>query len=186
MVSIVALWLPILLSGVFVFIVSSAIHMALGYHANDYRKFPNEDGVLDALRKLNIPPGQYMGPRPDSMNEMKSTEFKEKAKKGPNAILVLWSTRSVGMGPELAQWFMYGIVVSIFAAYIAGRALTSGAPYLSVFRFVGATAFMCYAVGGWQDTIWYKRPVSVSLKNTFDALLYALVTAGTFGWLWPR
>ena len=90
------------------------------------------------------------------------------------------------MAGSLFQWFVYSLIVGIFAAYVAGRALGPDAHYLAVFRFAGVTAFVAYALGGWQESIWYKRPVSVSLKNTFDALVYALVTAGTFGWLWPR
>jgi hypothetical protein len=186
MVPIPALWLPILLSAVFVFIVSSAIHMALGYHANDFRRVPDESTVLDALRKFNLPSGLYHMPRATSMKEMKSPEYQEKMKKGPNVILNIWSASESGMAGPMVQWFIYSIIVSIFAAYIAGRALPEGTSYLPVFRFVGATAFTAYVFGGWQDTIWYKRPVSVSLKNTFDGLIYALVVAGTFGWLWPR
>ena len=41
-----------------------------------------------------------------------------------------------------------------------------------------------YALGQWQDTIWYGRSVSTTLKITFDGLVYALLTAGFFGWLW--
>jgi hypothetical protein len=64
---------------------------------------------------------------------------------------------------------------------VAGRrALAPGAHYLSVFRFVG------YALALWQNSIWYKRAWSTTLKSTFDGLVYALLTAGTFGWLWPR
>lgn len=75
--------------------------------------------------------------------------------------------------------------MSVFAAYIAGRALEPGAHYLEVFRFAGATAFAGYALAQWQSTIWYRRSAVTSLKNTFDGLVYALVTAGVFGWLWP-
>jgi hypothetical protein len=186
MVPIAALWLPILLSAVFVFIVSSAIHMALGYHANDFRKLPDEEGTMDALRKLGIRSGQYIAPRPASMKEFSSPEFKAKREKGPLFMLTIWSEREAGMAGPMLQWFLYSVVIGVFAAYISGRALTVGATYLSVFRFVGATAFMCYVIGGWQDSIWYKRPIAVSLKNSLDGLIYALVTAGTFGWLWPR
>jgi len=186
MVPILALWLPILLSAVFVFVVSSLIHMVLGYHANDYRKLPDEDGVMDALRKLNIPAGQYHMPHPSNMKEMKSPEFKEKVKKGPGAMLTIWPGGPVAMGGFLAQWFVYSVVVGIFAAYVAGRALPEGARYLAVFRFAGVTSFASYVIAGWQESIWYKRSWTVALKNTFDGLLYALITAGTFGWLWPR
>ena len=52
-----SLWLPILLSSVIVFVVSSIIHMALPWHNSDYPKVPNEDKVMDALRPFAIPPG---------------------------------------------------------------------------------------------------------------------------------
>jgi hypothetical protein len=89
------------------------------------------------------------------------------------------------MRTNLAEWFVYCTVVGIFAAYIAGRALAPGAEYLTVFRLAGCAAFTGYALALWQDSIWYKRAWSTSLKSTFDGLVYALLTAGTFGWLWP-
>jgi hypothetical protein len=89
------------------------------------------------------------------------------------------------MGKSLVLWFVYCIVVGIFSAYIASRALQPGDRYLSVFRFVGCTAFIGYAAALWQNTIWYKRSVCSTVKSTFDGLVYALLTAGTFGWLWP-
>ena len=186
MISMVSLWLPILLSAVVVFVLSSLIHTVLGYHANDLRKLPDEDAVANALRQWNIPAGEYLLPRPGSMKEMKTAEFQEKVKRGPGALLTVWGGGRPSMAANLVQWFIYSLVVSIFAAYITSRALQSGAPYLSVFRFAGATALCCYAFGGWQDSIWFKRAWSTSLKNTLDGLIYALFTAGMFGWLWPR
>jgi hypothetical protein len=69
---------------------------------------------------------------------------------------------------------------------IAGRALPAGARYLAVFRFAGATAFYGYALALWQNTIWYKKNWMTTLKSNADGLIYALLTAGFFGWLWPR
>ena len=40
MVPLAALWLPILLSAVIVFVVSSLIHMVLPWHENDYVRVP--------------------------------------------------------------------------------------------------------------------------------------------------
>jgi hypothetical protein len=90
------------------------------------------------------------------------------------------------MGLSLTLWFLYCIVMGVFAAYVSGRALGPGAHYLSVFRFAGCTAFAGYALALWQNSIWYKRAWTTTLKSTFDGLVYALLTAGTFGWLWPR
>lgn len=186
MVSIPQLWLPILLSSVFVFLISWLIHMLPLWHKNDYPKMPNEDQVRDAIRPLAIPPGEYIVPRASSSKDMCKPEFIEKLKQGPVLMLTVWPNQPFSMGKSLVLWFIYCVIVGIFSAYIAGRALTPGTEYLSVFRFAGATAFFCYAVALWQNSIWYKRSLSVTFKLTFDGLIYALFTAGTFGWLWPR
>lgn len=180
------MWLPILLSAVIVFVASSIIHMATPWHKSDYPKMPNEDKVMDALRPLAIPPGDYMVPRASSMQDMKSPGFTEKMKKGPVLVLTVLPSGPTAMGRNLVLWFLYSIVVGIFAAYVTGRALPVGANYLHVFRFVGATAFLSYSVALWQMSIWYRRAWSTTIKATVDGLIYALLTAGTFGWLWPR
>jgi len=83
MVSLSSLWLPIVLSGVFVFLASFLMHMVLPHHRSDFQKLPDEAGVMDALRKFNIPPGDYMTPFCNDMKEMKSAEFIAKRDKGP-------------------------------------------------------------------------------------------------------
>ena len=186
MVGILELWIPILLSAVIVFVVSSIIHMASPWHKNDYPRMPNEDQVRNALRPLAIPPGDYMIPRPMGREEMRSPEFAEKLRQGPNMVVTVMPTGPFSMRNNLIQWFLYSIVVSTFAAYVSGRALAAGSPYLSVFRFVGVTAFIAYSVALWQMSIWYRRSWSITAKATVDGLIYALLTAGTFGWLWPR
>jgi hypothetical protein len=185
MVTIMSLWLPILLSAVIVFIASSIIHMVFTYHYKDFKKAPDEDKLRDALRGLNIPPGEYSVPYSGSPKVMRSPEYQEKMNKGPVLILSVFKSGPPAMGKELFQWFVYAIIVGIFAAYVAGRALGPGADYLAVFRFSGVTAFACYTIAHWQDTIWFKRSWGRTFKGTFDGLIYALLTAGTFGWLWP-
>ncbi len=180
------MWLPILLSAVMVFVASSIIHMATPWHKSDYPKMPNEDKVMDALRPFAIPPGDYVVPRPASMQDMKSPEFAEKMKKGPVMMVTVFPNGPTKMGRNLGMWFLYSLVVGIFAAYVAGRALPPGAHYLRVFRFAGVAAFLSYSVALWQMSIWYRRAWSTTIKATVDGLIYALLTAGTFGWLWPR
>ena len=180
------LWLPILLSAVIVFVVSSIIHMASPWHKNDYGRVPNEDQLRNALRPLAIPPGDYMVPRPPKREELRSPEFAEKVKQGPNMILTVLPNGPWPMRRNLTLWFLYSLAVGVFAAYVAGRALPVGSPYLAVFRFVGVTAFIGYSVALWQMSIWYARSWSITAKATFDGLIYGLLTAGTFGWLWPR
>ena len=187
MVTIASLWLPILLSAVFVFFVSSIIHMVLGYHSNDFTGVPDEDGLMDALRPFALPPGEYVIPRAGSMKEMGTPEFTERMSKGPCAFFTVLENGPPKMGVQLTLWFVYAIVIGIFAAYVTSRALASTPEpeYLAVFRFVGTTSFIAYSVALWQNSIWYKRSWVTTAKSTFDGLVYALLTAGTFGWLWP-
>jgi hypothetical protein len=186
MVALGALWLPIVLSAVFVFVVSAIIHMATPWHKNDYPKLQNEDQVMDALRPLNLAPGDYFVPRASSSADMRAPEFMEKLKKGPVIILTVLPNGQSSMVQNLVLWFIYSLVVSIFAAYVAGRALPTGSEYLHVFRFAGVTAFLGYVLALWQMSIWYRRGWSLTIKASVDGLIYALVTAGTFGWLWPH
>lgn len=185
MVPLVSLWLPILLSAVVVFLASWVTHMVLPHHRSDLRKLPAEDEVMGALGKFNIPPGDYAMPCAGGPKDLSNPAFLDKMKKGPVALITIVPSGAPAMGKDLALWFIYCLVVTIFAAYVTGRALGAGAKYLAVFRFAGATAFIGYAVALWQNSIWYKRAWSTTLKSTVDGLIYALLTAGIFGWLWP-
>jgi len=185
MVSLFSLWLPILLSAVIVFVASSVIHMFLAYHQNDYAKVPNEDSVADALRPFNIPPGEYMMPKPGNTKEMGTPEFQERMTRGPVLAMTVWPNGPFAMGAQLVQWFVYCVVIGWYSGYLASRTLGAGAEYLEVFRITGTVAFAAYGLAHLQASIWYRRAWSTSLKSLFDSLVYALLTAGTFGWLWP-
>jgi hypothetical protein len=186
MVPIHALWLPILLSAVIVFVASSIIHMALPIHKSDYRKLPDEEKVLDGLRTAGVTPGrEYRFPY-CTQKEMKSPEAMEKFKRGPVGMLVIMPNGAMNMGKFLGQWFVYCVVVSIFAAYLTGRTRAPGAEYLEVFRVAGCTAFIGYALAQAQNSIWRGVTWGVTLKHMLDGLIFGLLTGGTFGWLWPR
>jgi len=124
-----ALWLPILLSSVIVFVASTVIHMALPWwHKGDYPKVPNEDRLRDALRPLGVPPGDYMVPRPANMKEMRTPEFSEKMKKGPVMVLTVIPNGPPSMTKSLVLWFVYSAVVGLFAAYVARPARRCALP----------------------------------------------------------
>lgn len=186
MVPLLALWLPILVAAVLVFIVSSVIHMVLPYHRSDYGMVPKEDDVMESLRRFSIPPGDYLLPCPATPQQMRSAEFLAKREKGPVALMTVMPAGPPAMGTNLALWFVYSLVVGVFAAYVAGLALGPGAPYLTVFRYVGTVALAGYALALWQNSIWFGKAWRITLKSTFDGVIYALVTAGVFGWLWPQ
>src|SRR5689334_9072092 len=153
MTPLASLWLPILLSAVAVFIVSSLVHMVLPWHKNDFPRLSNEEAVMDALRPLSIPPGDYLMPRPRSREELRDPAFIEKMNRGPVVLFTMFPSGPMSMGRNFIGWFVYVLVVALFAAYITGRALGPGAPSANVFRFVGATAFLGYALALWQLVI---------------------------------
>ncbi|MFN7986359.1 MAG: hypothetical protein U0529_02740 [Thermoanaerobaculia bacterium] len=186
MVPITSLWIPILVSAALVFVVSSVIHMLLPIHKGDFRKLPKEDEALEAMGRLGLPPGDYMFPQASAMSDLKDPAFLAKMAKGPVGTMTIVPSGPPAMGASLGLWFVYCAVVGLFAAYVAGRALAVGAHYLAVFRFAGVTAFVGYSLALWQNTIWYRRSALTTLKSTVDGLVYALCTAGVFGWLWPR
>lgn len=187
MVSLVALWLPILLAAVAVFMASSVIHMVLPWHRNDVEGVPREDEFMAAVRAFDVAPGDYMVPHAHGDAEvMKSPEFRAKVEAGPVMFMtVMPRGNPFGMGAQMAQWFGYCLVVVIFAAYVGSHAVPVGGDYLSVFRFVGTTAFAAFALGLPQRSIWYRLSWSTSAKGVLDGLIYAGLTAGIFGWLWP-
>jgi len=186
MVTIVSLWLPILLSAVFVFVASSILHMVLTYHRSDYRRIPDEDHVLSEMRKTTIPPGWYAFPHHRGPKDMKTPEMIDKFNQGPVGFMSIIPSGKPSMGKYLGSWFGYCILIGVLVAYISGRTLAPGTHYLQVFRVAGAVALIAYSIGRVQDSIWMGMPWSTTIKHVIDGFIYSLLVGGTFGWLWPR
>src|ERR1051325_8522829 len=186
MIPLITLWLPILLSAVIVFFASFVMHMVLAYHKSDYRKLPDEEHVTDALRNAGVTPGPaYFFPH-FSFKEMKSAPVVEKMKRGPVGLLTVLPSGPPAMGKNMIQWFAYCLVISIFAAYLSGRLVPPGTAFLQVFRVVGTVVFLGYGAAHVQESIWSGRSWVVTFKHLFDSVVYALVTAAVFAWLWPK
>src|ERR1700674_4113445 len=185
MVPLTALWLPILLAAVIVFVASSIMHMFLPYHRSDYQKLPDEDKLLAALRAASLKRGLYiflLG----TQKKIKPPAMIEKYKQGPVGMMTVFPSGPPAMPKFLAMWFVYCLVIGFFVAYLTGRTVAPGAQYLVVFRVAGTAAFLAYGLGNLSNSIWKGQPWGVTLKEVIDGLVYALLTAGTFGWLWPR
>jgi len=185
MVTLTALWLPILLSAIIVFIASSIIHMVLPYHRSDYQRVPDEDNALAALRKLDLKRGLYVFPF-CTHQEMKSPAMIEKYKQGPVGMMTIFPSGPPVMPKFLGMWFVYCVIIGFFVAYLTGRTVALGAHYLVVFRVAGTAAFLAYGLGHLSNGIWKGQPWGMTIKEVIDGLIYGLLTAGTFGWLWPR
>ena len=185
MVALSALWLPIILAAVIVFIASSIMHMVLPYHRGDYKKPPDEEKVTAAIRAAGVTPGLYMFPHADH-KQMKELATQEKFKLGPVGTMTIRPSGPISLGPFLGQWFGFCLVVGFFTAYVAAHTLARGTNYLEVFRVAGTVAFMSYGLGNLANGIWKGEPWSMVAKEVIDGLIYGLLTAGVFGWLWPK
>lgn len=179
------LWLPILLSAVGVFVASSILHMLLKFwHMPDYRGLANEDEVADALRRGDPAPGMYSLPY-CTMENMGTPEMQEKMKRGPVGFLILRSPGLPNMGAFLGMWFVFCLVVSLFAGYLGAATLATGTAGEQVFRVTGTAAFMAYGFSSIPVGIWWGQPWRAVFKDVIDGLIYALVTGALFAWLWP-
>jgi len=181
MVSLADLWLPILLSAVFVFIASSVLHMALRYHTSDHAIVPGEAEVLEAMRKSGVAPGSYRFPYCSTMEELSTEEMTEKFSKGPVGFMTIFPNGPIAMGKNLGIWFVYTLVVSAFVAYLGSFSIQDE----SVFRFTATAAAVAYCLPGMSDTAWKGQSWSVTMKFAFDGLVYAVCTGAAFQWFWP-
>lgn len=186
MVGLSALWMPIVVSAVFVLIALSLIHGILGWHKGDMSAVPGEAKVMETLRGQNVQPGDYRFPHGTTVKEMTTPEFVEKMKQGPVGIMSIRPSGEINMGKLFGLWFVYSLFIAVLAAYITGRTHGPGAPYLAVFRVSGTVTFCCYVVAHWQNWIWWGKSTRFTVTNSLDGIIYALITAGTFGWLWPH
>lgn len=186
MYTLCAFWLPILVAAGAAFVVSFILHTALPWHKSDYKGLPNEQAVLDALRPFNLPPGDYMFPKCESMSDMKNPDYVAKLNAGPTGVVTVWSNGMMGMGKPLALWFIYLVVVNYFAANIAAHALTGIAGHHREFHTIALTVFLGLGGALCQMSIWYRRAWLATIKSVIDALIYAIVTGLIFVWLWPH
>jgi len=169
-----------------VFVGSSVIHIVPKYHANGFQKVPDEDSVMDALRPFGLTPGDYLFPFAGGTEVMRSEAFLAKVEKGPIATVTVFPADAwSNMTGQLIQWFVYGVIVSVIAAYLGSRMLGPGADYLRVFRITGTVAFCCYAISLPQRSLWFQQNWVTPARSMFDGLFYPLLTAGAFGWLSP-
>lgn len=179
------LWLPILLSAVAVFVVSSLFHMLIPIHKGDTLGMSNEESVLEAMRAGDLAPGEYMFPFVADMKDMGTDEFKAKLDRGPVAFMTVMPNGPLKFGSSLVQWFVYSILVGVFVAYVGNLTLAPGTGFSMVFQVLGTIAVLPYAVAYLHDFIWKGKSMKIVAKFMFEGVIYGLATGAIFAALWP-
>jgi len=183
--TLIGLWLPIVVSAVLVFVASSLIWMVLGADKWHVRGLADEEAVRDVLLKQGVAPGMYSIPY-GTESSRKEPAWREKVAKGPVAVLTVRRPGLPKMGAFLGSWFLYLLLVSYLVALVCGHTLARGTSFARAFHVAGAVAFAAYSLSQIPNAIWWGRPWRSALKEVGDGIVYALLTAATFGWLWPR
>lgn len=182
-VSIVALWLPILLSAVIVFVAAFVTWTVLPHHRSDWVSIPKEETLLVALRGLELGRGQYVFPRAATAEGAKEEGAKEKLAAGPVGSLII--AEAPNMKRSLIQYFLFCLFVAFMIGYIGHAAIPASAGYLHVFRVLGTVGFLAFSSAEIPAAIWYGRTWSSVWKSVIDGLVFGLLCGGVFGWLWP-
>jgi len=87
---------------------------------------------------------------------------------------------------NLVKTFLSYLVISAIVGYLAGIGLMPGAEYMDVFRVVGTAAFLAYCMGSLANDFFMGKPTRFIITCLIDGVVFAMVTAGVFAWLWPE
>ena len=181
----IPLWLPILLSAATIWIISAVVWMALAHHKRDFIALPDEDGLMEYLRKSGIKPGNYVFPDFRGREAMKSPKVEKALNEGPVGHLSVWPT-PLTMGSKMFATFIVYLVVSTLIAYLTRVALPGAAPFAKVFQVAATAGILAYCFSFIPNAVWfgsYKRTIAA---NLVDGIVYGLITGALFGWLWPH
>ncbi len=178
-----ALWLPIILTAIVLFFASFIAWTILPHHESDFKKLDQEDQLMEFVRGLNAPAGNYMFPFM-SHADQKDSEKIEKYKTGPRGTLVMWDYPN--MGRNLGLTFLYFLVIAVVTAYIAwsalGGALAADIRFMKAFQITGAIGVLVFASSGTLNSVWFRRRV---LTDVIDGIVYGVIMGLLFGFLWP-
>ena len=185
MVSLAALWLPILVATVLVFMSSNLIWMVLNLHKNDWKPLPDEDAFAEVVNAQKVGRGEYSFPYVTSPEDWKSEAWQEKFQRGPVGFLTLKTPGDMGMGKSMASWLIFIVVIEVFVAYLTGEARGAGASFAAVLQIAGTAGILGFAGAEAPQAIWMGRSWRNASKMMFDGVVYGLVSGLAFAWLWP-
>ena len=163
MEAIAAMIVPIIIASVLCFILSAIIWMAAPHHKNDWIRSVDID-------LSNAEEGQYVIPKDHMTADWYAFVF---VKRGRH-----------NMGKSMTFWFLQLLVVCAMVGYLVYHTLPRGTEYLQIFRVAGTAALLGFSGAMAHKSIWWGWRWSVTWKEIFDGLLYALIVAGSFAFYW--
>jgi len=182
MVSVLALWLPILVGAVIVFVASAIIWMATPLHTPDVKPAPED--LEKAVGELKMERGHYAFPMGSGgPKDMKDPAFVERFNRGPWGTITISGKPNFGL--NLIRTFSVYVVILLFVAYLTGRALPPGAAYMEVFQIAGAAAVLGFTFGGLPNDIFFAKPTRFVITSMIEAAILATLAAGVFAGFWP-
>ncbi|MBL8746499.1 MAG: hypothetical protein JNK58_09110 [Phycisphaerae bacterium] len=183
---ITALWMPIVLSAVAVWIASALGWMVVGHHKKDWIGLPNEDAFTSAVRALNLPPGNYGFPHAEDCHKaMKDPEFQNKWKNGPVGLVQIWKPDGSMAKPMLLTFIVY-LVTGVLIAYLGWNAFRGESPsFAAAFRVLGTAGILAYTISHIPSGIWFQSYPRAILMCIIDGVIYGLITGAIFAAMWP-
>ncbi len=173
-VSLLDLWLPILVAGIAVHVLSTIAWTAAPHHKPEWKPLPLDDDLKSLLEKHATQPGeQYMltTGEPGEMDPGKC-----------RGMLILWR-HAPSMGKNIVMTLTFFLFVALTIGYLASIALSKETTQLDVFRFTATAAFLTHVCAGIPTIIWFRRKFMMDL---LDGLAYSLATGAAFALLWPQ
>lgn len=184
-VTLIDLWMPILLGAFLAWVASAMIHMALKYHNSDYKQLPNEDEVVAAIGRGAPSPGVHSMPYCSDMKGMGEPAMQARFTNGPVAFVTVFPNGMPKMGKLIGQQMLFFLIGCVLIGGCAAQVLPPGAAPMAVFHLIAPVGFLAFGWGVVPFSIWYGHAWSTTAKYLLDALIYGLVVAGCFAWLWP-
>lgn len=173
-VSLLDLWLPILVAGIAVHVLSTIAWTAAPHHKPEWKPLPMDDDLLAYLDKhATLRGDQYLlsSGEPGDMDPGKC-----------HGMLILWKHKP-HMGKNIVMTLTFFLFTAFAIGYLASIALGKETTQLDVFRFTATAAFLTHVCAGIPTIIWFRRKFVMDL---LDGLAYSLATGAAFALLWPK
>jgi hypothetical protein len=181
------LWLPILVSAAAVWFASALAWMAVGHHKEDSLPLPNEQEVIDTVKRWNLSPGEYMFPdfrRCKGMSKEEKKTMYENMQKNPMGLFRVWG--KISMGGNMLWTFVVFLLASAMIGYLGWAALPHARDSFGhIFQVLGTAGILAYCFASFPNDIWFQRSKRAMAMCAIDGVVFGLITGAIFAWLWP-